>query len=49
MEIFSTIGSGSLGRELDLDAFVSELENHLGDSGDADLHRPVPDGDDKVL
>jgi transcription initiation factor TFIID TATA-box-binding protein len=37
MEIVSTMGSGSLGRELDLDTFVSELENHLGDSVDANF------------
>jgi transcription initiation factor TFIID TATA-box-binding protein len=34
MEIVSTMGSGSLGRELDLEAFVSGLENHLNTSVD---------------
>lgn len=29
MEIVSTMGSGSLGRELDLDALISSLGNHL--------------------
>ena len=37
MEIVSTMGSGSLGRELDLETFVSELENHLGGSADANF------------
>ena len=31
MEIVSTMGSGSLGRELDLQALVESLESHLGD------------------
>jgi transcription initiation factor TFIID TATA-box-binding protein len=37
MEIVSTMGSGSLGRELDLEAFVSGLENHLNTSIDANF------------
>lgn len=37
MEIISTMGSGSLGRELDLDIFVTELENHFGRSIDANF------------
>lgn len=31
MQVVSTMGSGSLGRELDLEAFVAELENQLDD------------------
>lgn len=30
MEIVSTMGSGSLGRELDLEVLVAEIQNHLG-------------------
>jgi transcription initiation factor TFIID TATA-box-binding protein len=37
MEIVSTMGSGSLGRELDLEAFVGGLENHLNTSIDANF------------
>lgn len=37
MEIVSTMGTGSLGRELDLETFVSELEKHLGDHVDANF------------
>lgn len=40
MEIVSTMGSGSLGRELDLEVVVSELENHFGDLPDANFHSP---------
>jgi len=32
------MGSGSLGREIDLETFVSELENHLGEIVDANFH-----------
>lgn len=38
MEIVSTMGSGSLGREIDLDTLVSELEDHLGEIVDANFH-----------
>lgn len=38
MEIVSTMGSGSLGREIDLGTLVSELENHLGEIVDANFH-----------
>jgi len=34
------MGSGSLGREIDLEALVSELENHLGEIVDANFHGP---------
>lgn len=37
MEIVSTMGSGSLGREIDLEALVSELENYLGAIVDANF------------
>jgi len=37
MEIVSTMGTGSLGRELDLEAVVSELEKHLGNYIDANF------------
>ena len=37
MEIVSTMGSGSLGRELDLETLVSELEDHLDNSVDANF------------
>jgi len=37
MEIVSTMGSGSIGRELDLEAFVNGLENHLNTSIDANF------------
>lgn len=37
MEIVSTMGSGSLGRELDLNALVSSLENHLNTSINANF------------
>jgi transcription initiation factor TFIID TATA-box-binding protein len=37
MKIVSTMSSGSLGRELDLEAFVSGLENHLNTSLDANF------------
>lgn len=37
MEIVSTMGSGSLGRELNLEAVVSELENHLDHSVEANF------------
>ncbi len=37
MEIVSTMGTGSLGRELDLETFVSELENHFGNHVDANF------------
>jgi len=37
MEIVSTMGSGSLGRELDLETFVSELEDHLDNSVDSNF------------
>ncbi|WP_128476531.1 TATA-box-binding protein [Halorussus pelagicus] len=40
MEIVSTMGSGSLGREIDLETLVSELENHLGEIVDANFHGP---------
>jgi len=39
MNIVSTMGSGSLGREIDLETLVSELENHLGEIIDANFHR----------
>jgi len=32
------MGSGSLGREIDLDTLVSELEDHLGEIVDANFH-----------
>lgn len=32
------MGSGSLGREIDLETLVSELENHLGEIVDANFH-----------
>jgi transcription initiation factor TFIID TATA-box-binding protein len=38
MGIVSTMGSGSLGREIDLDTLVSELEDHLGEIVDANFH-----------
>jgi transcription initiation factor TFIID TATA-box-binding protein len=38
MEIVSTMGSGSLGREIDLQTLVSELESHLGEIVDANFH-----------
>jgi transcription initiation factor TFIID TATA-box-binding protein len=38
MDIVSTMGSGSLGREIDLETLVSELENHLGEIVDANFH-----------
>lgn len=38
MKIVSTMGSGSLGREIDLETLVSELENHLGEIVDANFH-----------
>jgi transcription initiation factor TFIID TATA-box-binding protein len=38
MEIVSTMGSGSLGREIDLQTLVSELEKHLGEFVDANFH-----------
>lgn len=37
MEIVSTMGSGSLGRELDLDVLVDEIEKHLDNSVDANF------------
>ena len=37
MEIVSTMGSGSLGRELDLEVLVSSLQNHLNSSIDANF------------
>jgi transcription initiation factor TFIID TATA-box-binding protein len=37
MEIVSTMGVGSLGREIDLDTLISELEKHLGDELDANF------------
>jgi transcription initiation factor TFIID TATA-box-binding protein len=37
MEIVSTMGSGSLGRELDLETFVAEVEKHLDSSVDANF------------
>jgi transcription initiation factor TFIID TATA-box-binding protein len=37
MEIVSTMGSGSLGRELDLEVLVSSLQNHLNSSLDANF------------
>lgn len=37
MQIVSTMGSGSLGRELDLNVLVAELEKHLGESTDANF------------
>lgn len=37
MEIVSTMGSGSLGRELDLNVVVTELERHPGNSVDANF------------
>jgi len=40
MEIVSTMSSGSLGREIDLETLVSELENHLGELVDANFHGP---------
>ena len=41
MEIVSTMGSGSLGREIDLEVLVSELEAHLGEIVDANFHGPA--------
>lgn len=41
MEIVSTMGSGSLGREIDLETLVSELEAHLGNVVDANFHGPA--------
>jgi transcription initiation factor TFIID TATA-box-binding protein len=38
MEIVSTMGSGSLGREMDLQTLVSELEGHLGEIVNANFH-----------
>lgn len=38
MEIVSTMGSGSLGQEIDLETLVSELEKHLGEFVDASFH-----------
>jgi transcription initiation factor TFIID TATA-box-binding protein len=32
------MGSGSLGREIDLETLISELENHLGEIVDANFH-----------
>jgi transcription initiation factor TFIID TATA-box-binding protein len=37
MEIVSTMGSGSLGRELDLEVLVSSLQHHLNSSIDANF------------
>ena len=37
MEIVSTMGTGSLGRELDLETFSSELEKHLGNHVDSNF------------
>lgn len=37
MEIVSTMGSGSLGRELDLEILVSSLQNHLNSPIDANF------------
>jgi len=37
MEIVSTMGNGILGRELDLETFVAELEKHLDSSVDANF------------
>jgi transcription initiation factor TFIID TATA-box-binding protein len=41
MEIISTMGSGSIGREIDLETLVSELEHHLGEVIDANFHGPA--------
>ncbi|MCU4927095.1 transcription factor [Halobacteria archaeon AArc-dxtr1] len=38
MEIVSTMGSGSLGREIDLEVLVTELENHLDVSVEPNFH-----------
>lgn len=38
MEIVSTMGTGSLGQEIDLTTLVSELESHLGEVVDANFH-----------
>jgi len=37
MEIVSTMGSGSLGQELDLGTLVTGIENHLSDTVDANF------------
>ena len=37
MEIVSTMGTGSLGRELDLETLVNSIENHLENSIDANF------------
>ena len=37
MEIVSTMGTGSFGRELDLETLVAELESHLDSSVDANF------------
>jgi transcription initiation factor TFIID TATA-box-binding protein len=38
MKIVSTMGSGSLGREIDLETLISELENHLVEIVDANFY-----------
>jgi transcription initiation factor TFIID TATA-box-binding protein len=38
MEIVSTMGSGSLGREIDLEVLVNELEDYLDTSIEANFH-----------
>lgn len=38
MDIVSTMDSGSLRREIDLETLVSELEDHLGEIVDANFH-----------
>jgi transcription initiation factor TFIID TATA-box-binding protein len=40
MKIVSTMGSGSLGREVELETLVSELEEEIGDVVDANFHNP---------
>ena len=38
MEIVSTMGTGSFGREVELETFVDKLENELGESVESDFH-----------
>ncbi|MCG1002042.1 MULTISPECIES: hypothetical protein [Halobacterium] len=38
MEIVSTMGSGSLGQEVDLETLVAELKSHLGDVVEPDFN-----------